>query len=81
MGFREVIIKQSVAESIAEISWYLESEGLLATAEKFTDDAYDFIQKLGIIEKDTAPAWNRSEAHWDINASHIKKSIRLYLLN
>jgi len=47
MGFREVIIKQSAAESIAEISWHLESEGLLATAEKFTDDAYDFIQKLG----------------------------------
>lgn len=47
MGFRKIIIKQSAAESIAEISWCLESEGLLATAEKFTDDAYDFIEKLG----------------------------------
>jgi hypothetical protein len=47
MGFRKVIIRQSAAESIASISWYLESEGLLATAEKFTDDAYDFIAKLG----------------------------------
>jgi len=47
MGFRKVIVKQSAAESIAEISWYLESEGLPATAEKFADDAYDFIQKLG----------------------------------
>jgi hypothetical protein len=47
MGFRKVVIRQSAAESIAEISWYLESEGLLATAEKFTDDAYDFIAKLG----------------------------------
>ena len=46
MGFRKIVIKQSVAESIAEISWYLESEGLLATAEKFSDDAYDFISKL-----------------------------------
>ena len=46
MGFRRIVIKQSVAESIAEISWYLESEGLLATAEKFSDDAYDFIAKL-----------------------------------
>jgi plasmid stabilization system protein ParE len=47
MGFRKVVIKESAAESIAAISWYLESEGLLATAEKFTDDAYDFISKLG----------------------------------
>jgi len=47
MGFRKVIVRQSAAESIAGISWYLESEGLLATAEKFTDDAYDFIAKLG----------------------------------
>ena len=46
MGFRKVVVKQSAAESIAEISWYLESEGLLATAEKFADDAYDFIEKL-----------------------------------
>ena len=47
MGVRTVVVKQSAAESIAEISWYLESEGLLATAEKFIDDAYNFIEKLG----------------------------------
>jgi plasmid stabilization system protein ParE len=47
MGFRKVVIRQSAAENIAAISWYLESEGLLATAEKFNDDAYDFIARLG----------------------------------
>jgi len=47
VGGRTVVVKQSAAESIAEISWYLESEGLLATAERFTDDAYNFIAKLG----------------------------------
>jgi hypothetical protein len=47
MGFRKIIVRQSAAESIAGISWYLESEGLLATVEKFSDDAYDFIAKLG----------------------------------
>jgi plasmid stabilization system protein ParE len=47
MGFRKIIVAQSAAESIAAISWYLESEGLLATAEKFSNDAYDFIEKLG----------------------------------
>jgi hypothetical protein len=51
MGFRKVVIGESVAESIAGISWYLESEGLLATAEKFADDAYDFIAKLDDIHK------------------------------
>jgi len=47
MVFREIIIRESAAESIAAIAWYLESEGLLATAEKFADDAYDFISRLG----------------------------------
>jgi len=51
MGFRKVVVKQSAAQSIAEISWYLESEGLLATAEKFTDEAYDFIYRLGDTRK------------------------------
>lgn len=47
MGFRKVVVRESAATSIAEISWYIESEGLLAAAEKFTDDAYDFITQLG----------------------------------
>jgi len=47
MGFRKVIIRESAAYAIAEVSWYLESEGLLATAEKFSEEAYDFISKLG----------------------------------
>ncbi len=47
MGQRKIIIRKSAVESIAEIAWYLESEGLLATAERFTDEAYDFIERLG----------------------------------
>jgi hypothetical protein len=46
MGLREVTIRKSVAESIAAISWHLESKGLLATAEKFSDEAYDFLSAL-----------------------------------
>lgn len=46
MGQREIIIKESVADSIAEVAWYIESKGLVATAEKFTDDVYDFLIKL-----------------------------------
>ena len=47
MGIRKIIVRKSAAESIAEISWFVESKGLLITAEKFTDDVYDFIAKLG----------------------------------
>lgn len=46
MGRRKIIIKQSVAESIAAIAWYIESKGLAATAERFADQAYDYFNKL-----------------------------------
>jgi hypothetical protein len=46
VGQREVIIKESVADSIAEIAWFLESKGLVAIAEKFSDAVYDFFIKL-----------------------------------
>jgi len=46
VGQREVIIKESVANSIAEIAWFIESKGLVATAEKFSDQVYDFFVKL-----------------------------------
>ncbi|WP_316833199.1 type II toxin-antitoxin system RelE/ParE family toxin [Pedobacter aquatilis] len=43
---RKIIIKESVVESIAAISWFIESEGFPATAEKFADNVYDFIELL-----------------------------------
>jgi hypothetical protein len=46
VGQREVIIKESVADSIAEIAWFIESKGLVATAEIFSDNVYDFFIKL-----------------------------------
>jgi hypothetical protein len=46
VGQREVIIKECVADNIAEIAWYIESKGLVSTAEKFADDVYDFFIKL-----------------------------------
>jgi hypothetical protein len=33
MGWREVTVKETVADSIAEIAWYIESKGLVVTAE------------------------------------------------
>ena len=51
MGCRKVTIKQSVADSIAAIAWYIESKGMLATAEKFTDAVYDHFLQLADITK------------------------------
>lgn len=46
MGRREVNVKETVADSIAEIAWYIESKGLVATAENFSDSVYDYFIKL-----------------------------------
>jgi hypothetical protein len=46
MGIRKISVKQSAAESIAAIAWYIESQGLIATAEKFTDNVYDYFIKM-----------------------------------
>ena len=46
MGKRKVVVRESIAKSIAQVSWFIESKGLVATAEKFSDDAYDFIGAL-----------------------------------
>src|SRR3954471_22745301 len=46
MGWRKITVRQSAAESIAEAAWFIESKGMLATAEKFSDAVYDFIETL-----------------------------------
>jgi len=46
MGSRKIKVKQTAAENIAAISWYIESKGLLTSAEKFADEVYDFFLKL-----------------------------------
>ena len=46
MGRRKVIVKQSAADNIAAIAWYIESGGLMITAYKFADDVYDYFIKI-----------------------------------
>lgn len=46
MGGRKIVIKQTAADSIASISWFIESKGLIATAEKFADNLYDYFMKI-----------------------------------
>jgi hypothetical protein len=51
MGVRKVTIRQSVAESVADIAWFIASKGLIETADKFSDLVYDFMERLGDSEK------------------------------
>jgi len=46
MGSRKVTVKQSAAENIAAIAWYIESTGMVSTAERFADQIYDYFYKL-----------------------------------
>lgn len=46
MGSRKVTVKKSAAESIASVALYIESKGMIATAEKFADAVYDYFLKL-----------------------------------
>ena len=46
MGSRKIKVKQSAADNIAAVAWFIESKGMIKTAEKFSDDVYDFIEIL-----------------------------------
>lgn len=51
MGRRKVVVKQSAAENIAAISLYIESRGLIVTADKFIDAVYDYFLKISDFRK------------------------------
>ncbi|MGN6532759.1 MAG: hypothetical protein ACTHK0_13540 [Ginsengibacter sp.] len=78
MGFRKVSVRQSAANSIAEISWYLESKGLLITAEKFVDETYDFLANLGDKRKSYRPCREPKGMQLVINALLIRKNTRSF---
>ena len=46
MGIRKINVKQSAAENIAAVAWFIESKGMIATANKFTDAVYKYFIKL-----------------------------------
>lgn len=51
MGKRKVKYEPEAAQSIAAVSLYIESKGLIATADKFIDSVYDFIDGLADVRK------------------------------
>lgn len=62
-GCRKIIIKQTAADSIAAISWFIESKGLITTAEKFTDDVYDYFIKI-CDDRKSYPFWSILQVHY-----------------
>src|SRR5260221_14017041 len=46
MSKRKVTVKQSAADSVARIAWFIESTGMVSTAEKFSDSVYDFFEHI-----------------------------------
>ncbi len=46
MGRRKVSVKQVAADNIAAIAWFIESKGMVATADKFVEQVYKHIAKL-----------------------------------
>lgn len=46
MGGRSIRVLESAMENIARAAWFIESKGLVATADRFSESIYDFIEKL-----------------------------------
>jgi hypothetical protein len=51
MGKRKVIVKRTVADAIAQVSWFIESKGLVDTAEKYASSIYDFFETMADNQK------------------------------
>lgn len=80
MGKREITVKESVAESIAEIAWYIESKGLVLTAEAFTDEVYDYLLKLTDSRRTHAICRDPSRALLGFKCTSFKKKYTVVFL-
>ncbi|MBS1916658.1 MAG: hypothetical protein JST87_10270 [Bacteroidetes bacterium] len=81
MGNRKVIVKQSAAENIAAISWFIESKGLIATADKFADAVYDFFLTLSDTRKSHTLCKEPERAALGFKCITFKKKYTVVLLN
>lgn len=81
MGRRKIIVKQTAADNIAAISWFIESKGMVATANKFTDDAYDFFIKIADSLVSHSNCRDSVRAILGYKCISFKKNILLYSLN
>jgi hypothetical protein len=80
VGRRKVTIKQSVAESIAAVAWFIESKGLVVTAEKFTDGVYNFLIKLADARSGHAVCHDPQRALLDYKCMSYRKKYTIVFL-
>ena len=80
MGIRKIVIKQSAAENIAAISWYIESKGMLVTADKFADNVYDYFLKLADERKSYAICREPARAALGYKCIPYKKKYTIVLI-
>ncbi len=80
MGSRKIKVKQTAAENIAAISWYIESKGMLVTAEKFADEVYDYFLKLADNRKSYAISREPAGAALGYKCIPYKKKYTIVLI-
>ena len=80
MGSRKIVVRQSAAENIAAISWYIESKGMQATADKFADDVYDYFLKLADDRKSYAICREPARAALGYKCIPYKKKYTIVLI-
>lgn len=80
MGRRAIAVKETAAESIAAVAWYIESQGLVATAEKFVDDVYDFLEKLADSRRKHAICRDPERALMDYKCISYKRKYTIVFL-
>jgi plasmid stabilization system protein ParE len=80
MGQRKIIIKQAAAENIAAIAWFIESKGLLATADKFTDDIYDHFIRMADTRKSYPVCREQARAAMGYKCAPYKKKYTIVFI-
>jgi hypothetical protein len=73
-------VQEKAAEGIASIAWFIESKGMLATAEKFSDAVYDFIETMADTRKSYAVCREPSMAALGYKCISLEKNIQSFLL-
>ncbi len=80
MGLRKIVVRQNAAENIAAIAWFIESKGMLTTADKFTDDVYDFFLKMADERKSYATCRDTARAALGYKCIPYKKKYTIVLI-
>lgn len=74
MGRRKVTVKQTAADNIAAIAWFIEAKGLIKTANKFADDVYDYFTTISDNKDLTRFAENLNVHYW-LQVHKLQKEI------